>query len=1179
MTRRTPHDRLVAIAVLIFGSLSGAILPGVFAAAADVDFSRDIRPILSDHCFACHGPDEHERATGLRLDTGEGLAEVVDTSDVDASEIVLRIDSSDADEVMPPPAFNKALTREQKDKLRLWITAGANFESHWAFSPPRVSESSADVDARPGQPIDGFIDGAIIEAGLAINPPADRRTLLRRVCLDLTGLPPTREQIDTFLSDKSPDAFSTLVDELLRSRHFGQHVGRYWLDLVRYADTHGLHLDNYREMWPYRDWVIDAFNDNMPFDQFITHQLAGDLLPDATDNSRIASGFNRLNVTTSEGGSIYDEVFARNCMDRTDAFGTVFLGLTTGCAVCHDHKFDPISQRDYYSLLSFFNSLDGKALDNNVKDPAPVIAVPSEDQSAKIAALDQTLASLAAEKAGPNESVDAAQAAWETSLIDPAATRFQALHPSAVASEAGVTLKTPDDGTIEVDGPPMAKDDITIVASLPAEVQWQTLRLEALVDEAHPKVGLGSNGNAVLSEITVESTDATTPEQWIEVPIVYAFADYEQAGDEFSVANAIDGKTDAAKGWAVGGHEKDGPRTAWFVIPSLVASGDDAKIRVRLKFQSKYAAHQFHRMRLTLSNGSPSVPEDQRIKLGPIHTSGPFAVENPAAAFYREFASEKNAFNADETFRNEGRDYRWQSRSDFPEVDVNVVPTLPELPSTVMWHQTIHSPRDQSITMMLGADDGYVVYVGSTEVGRREGVNRIEPLALDYQLPLKKGDNDIYLKFVNYERGSEMTYAYRSPAIEVPSRLRELVKTPTDAREESIAKSLRRFFREVHCLHPDWLALVDQEKGTRIAREKLQSEIPTTLVWKELEKPRQAHVLTRGQYDQLGEAVPRSTPSFLPPFQDDQPKNRLGLARWLTSPEHPLTARVAVNRFWQQLFGIGLVKTSEDFGSQGEPPSHPELLDWLATDFQANGWDVKRLLKNLVMSNAYQRSSKVGGGMLAIDPSNRLLARGPRHRLDAEVLRDQALSLSGQLNDSEGGPSVKPPQPAGLWEAVGYSGSNTVKFVADTGDKIHRRSVYTFWKRTSAPPQMSTLDAPSRESCTARRERTNTPLQALLLMNETQYVEAAKLLARRAMEVPSVETDSQRLEWIFETVTARLPNNEELIELSTLIEDLAVYYDQHPDLAAKLVETSDARAAAWTVLASTLLNMDETVTK
>ena len=1160
---------------------------GVASGNEAVDFGRDVRPILSDHCFACHGPDKDERESGLRLDTADGLATVVNADDVEASDLVSRFESDDEDVVMPPPEFHKPLSDEQKQILRDWIASGATFQQHWAFVTPErrrdsdTPESKAASDLSMGETaakIDEFLDASIVESGLTANELAERPAMLRRVCLDLTGLPPSPEMIASFQNDTSSDAYERLVDRLMASDAYGQHMGRYWLDLVRYADTHGLHLDNYREMWHYRDWVIQAFNDNLPFDQFITKQLAGDLLPDATIDDKIASGFNRLNVSTSEGGSIYDEVFARNCMDRTDAFGTVFLGLTTGCAVCHDHKFDPISQRDYYSMFAFFNSLDGNALDSNLKDPPPIIRVPSKDQGEQQSQLEQELTSLKKEMSLPIATVDAAQRSWERSLSDSNAARVQVLEPSEVTSDQETKMNIRDDHSFEIAEDAADKEITTFIAAIPSGVLWQTIHLEAITETPDDRVGAGP-GNVVLSEFTVEIADAASGGKWIEVPIEAVFADVEQNQGDFNVGKAIDGKVDATTGWAVNGHEQTGPRQAWFVVPTLNADGDDAKIRVRLKYQSQYAKHVFRRVRLSLSDAPPTLPNESQIRLGPIHTMGPFEIEHAGPGYYRKYASQGKEFKADEVFNHEDRPFRWQHRGDFPQVKENRIPIVPDRVSVLMIHQSIESPKDRDLTLLLGSDDGHVVYLNGKEVAKVNRAGPINALSHEVKLSIKKGNNDLYIKLINHAGDSTMTYAYRSLALPVPDELLALVKTDMDQRSEATKASLQKFYRSVYCRHPDWTTLQDLEKGTRKAKSELAKQIPTTLVWKETKEPRKAHLLQRGQYDQPGDEVPRATPDFLPPFPEDAPRDRLGLAMWLTKPDHPLTSRVAVNRFWQQVFGTGLVKTSEDFGSQGQPPSHPELLDFLATDFQDHGWDVRRLMKTLVMTNAYRRSAKVSESMKHVDPNNRLLARGPRYRLDAEVLRDQALALSGKLVSDAGGPSVKPPQPAGLWKAVGYSGSNTVNFTADEGDKVYRRSVYVFWKRTSPPPQMTTLDAPSRESCTARRERTNTPLQALMLMNETQYLEAARGLVARAVAESGQDDDLGRLNWMFETVTCRRLTQTEQSELMTLLEDMVVYYDQQPNLTTQFVESSDSRQAAWTILASTLLNLDEVVNK
>ena len=1182
---------LVAMAVMLASDIA---IPFAWAQSTEgertskraaADFSRDVRPILSDHCFACHGPDGQERKADLRLDTTEGLSSVVTAGVPADSELLARIGSDDVDIRMPPPDFHKPLTRSQRDILQRWVKSGARIEQHWSFNPPvRVELPTAvTVDGRAS--IDYLINRRAAAAGLELNPRADHRTLIRRLCLDLTGLPPTRDQIAQYLGDPSPQAYERLVDRLLQSPRFGQHVGRYWLDLVRYADTHGLHLDNYREMWPYRDWVIKAINDNMPFDEFLKLQLAGDLIPGATEQHRIASGFNRLNVTTNEGGSIYDEVFTRNVIDRTDAFGTIFLGLTTGCAVCHDHKFDPISSEDYYSLFAFFNSLDGRAMDANIKNPAPVIQVPTAEQNRQLEEFERILTELQTTMTGPLPTVDAAQDTWEQALVQGSEPRVEPLIPTTVESEAGTEMRIRDDGSFEFSGSPAAKDTTTIVAPLTSGKPWQTLHLEALVDDPTARVGTANNGNAVLSEITVEITDDLSEGQWLQVPITHGFADIEQQDGPFAVTYAFDSKVNDKEGWSVGGHQKSGGRSAWFVVPGLLAEGSNGRIRVRLQYQSRFASHQLRRVRLSVSDTAPMVPVDQRIALGPLSAVGPFPVESPNPGYARKFASQQAEFKPEEVFNHEDRPYRWQERGDLTEVQTNDLPTVPDRSSVVLLHQRLTAPNPLQVTLLLDTDDGHIVYLGGKQIGTSRGPHELNPLSREYELALKKGHNDLYIKVVNHSAPSRLTYAFRSLAINLPRQLSQLLNVAEDKRTAHDRTSLQNFYRKVHCLHPDWLALVDQEKGIRKAKQKLNGSVSTTLVWKELKEPRQSHVLVRGQYDQPGKPVPRATPAFLPDMPVNSPLNRLGLAQWLTAENHPLTARVTVNRYWQQLFGVGLVKTSEDFGSQGEPPSHPELLDWLALDFQDHGWDVKRLLKMLVMTDAYCRSSKVSIQAQSMDPENRLLARGTRHRLDAEVLRDQALFVAGLLTDHQGGPSVKPPQPEGLWNAVGYSGSNTVRFTPDSGDKIYRRSIYTFWKRTSPPPQMSTFDAPSRESCTARRERTNTPLQALLLMNETQYVESANRLAMRALSEPLAgnltenEIQTTRIGWLHETVTSRLPSGVEQDEIANLLTDLTQYYAEQPALAAKLSKTSDPIEAAWTILASTLLNLDEVVSK
>jgi Protein of unknown function (DUF1553)/Protein of unknown function (DUF1549)/Planctomycete cytochrome C len=1155
------------LSILAFGRLLGA--------EHSPDYSSEIRPILSNHCFSCHGPDESNRKADLRLDTQEGIAAVIRPDDLASSLIHERIHSADADVVMPPPDFHKPLSEDQKKTLSQWIASGGHFETHWAFTAP---QKTSPAESELHRTIDRLLDQRILAAGLTINPRADDRTLLRRVCLDLTGLPPSRDQIQSFVQDKSPDRYQRLVDQLIASPEFGRHVGRHWLDLVRYADTHGLHLDNYREMWPYRDWVIRSFNHNLPFDEFITKQLAGDLMEGATDEDRIASGYNRLNVTTNEGGSIYDEVFARNCIDLTDAFGTVFLGLTTQCATCHDHKFDPITQKDYYSLLAFFNSLDGQAMDGNVKDHPPSIPVPTAEQRQLQNELQLQLEQLDLEMVSPILSVDQAQRDWELALANPGSDEHVALVPTSVSSREKVPVEIRQTNQIRLMDNAAAKDVLTLTTAIPAGTSWQTIQLEALVDPKTDRVGVSENGNVVLSEIKVSMRPASSDGEWDSIPIEAAFASHQQSGDSFSIEKAIDGIIDAHSGWAVGGHESTGPRTAWFYIPGLVAQDGDAELKIALSFESQFAKHQFYEIRLSASRQPPAIPAEQRITLSDAYTAGPFEVESANAATYSNAFPLTSPPQLDSPIKFGDKEFRWQKSDDYPQVRVSKTQRIADRSSYSVLYRNLISPRDQSITLLYDADDGLILQLNGQELKRQVGKHEIDPLSKSVELPLKKGDNYLYLKTIDYGGEGRLSYALRSLQVELPASVREMAATQPSQRDETTKRALQQYYRLMACVHDDWIALRAQRQATHQQLNQLKKSITTTLVWKELPEPRTTHILNRGQYDDLGDAVTRDVPSFLPPLPASAPRNRLGLAAWATDPANPLPARVAVNRFWQIIFGTGIVKTSEDFGSQGEAPSHRELLDTIAVHFVESGWDVKRLLRELVLTEAYRRDSKSTPAMLKVDPENRLYARGPRHRLDAETLRDQALFLSGLLVSSEGGPSVKPPQPVGLWEAVGYTSSDTAKFVADVGDKPYLRSVYVFWKRTSAPPQMTTLDAPSREYCTARRERTNTPLQALLLMNETQYHQAAGALADQALSEAGLD-DKSRIQWIFETVTARLPNRVESDEMMELLGDLLAYYESQPKLADQFMGGSTPQKAAWTILASTMLNLDEVVSK
>ncbi|WP_236620922.1 DUF1553 domain-containing protein [Rhodopirellula sallentina] len=1144
-------------------------------------FQNDIRPLLSDHCFSCHGPDENKRESGVRLDTADGVSSVVDLDAWEESLLVERIRTDDPDMIMPPPHYHKPLDEESKALLEAWIRSGAEVQAHWSFIPP-VKHEVNDAAAKASRDrIDYWIEKGLDERSLSPNGPADRTTLARRVALDLTGLPPTWDQVQAFVHDSSPDAYENYVDALIATPAYGEHMARYWLDLVRYGDTHGLHLDNYREMWPYRDWVIDSFNQNKPMDEFITEQLAGDLLPDATLAQKIASGFNRLNVTTNEGGSIYDEVFSRNVIDRTDAFGTVFLGLTTGCAVCHDHKFDPISQKDFFALSAFFNSLDGRAMDGNVKDHAPVVRVPSEEDKQKLKEIDAELAIVDEQLEGTLPEVDEAEKQWRASLTHTPSDVHANIAVRSAESESDTEVSVIDESVVHLGEKVAAKDTITIEAELPAG-RWQMIELSALTDEEHERVGTAVNGNAVLTEIVLKSRPHDG-EEWTPIQIVSGVASRQQAGDMFAVERAFDGKFDTINGWAVGGHESKGDRSAWFQLASAIESTEakPTNLKIELHYQSVHVAHALRDVRFTAYESTEAIPASQKIKLAKAHVVGPIPVEKPWYAYQNDVAGEsKDAFDADAVLPDEEPELKWQ-QSEMLTVVTNQLPQPEDGVSAMVIHQSVHSPADSTVDLMIGSDDGYVVYLNGKKVGENRGKRELAPLSNSHELKLRKGDNHLFIKHVHHQGNAGLTYAFASRRVELSEQVRKRIASiDPGAKDVDLkdAQSVRRFFRNVYCDSPQWMAMQDMKNGLEKLRKETQNKIPTTLVWKETAQPRKAHILLRGQYDSPGDEVERGVPSFLPEIGTDETPDRLDLAKWLTADDNPLTARVAVNRFWQQIFGTGLVKTSEDFGSQGTPPSHPELLDELAIDFRESGWDVKSLMKRLVMTDAYQRDAKTTREMLAADPNNRFLARGPRFRLDAEVLRDQILSVSGLLVQKLGGPSVKPPQPAGLWAAVGYTDSNTATFVADEGDKVYRRSVYTFWKRTSAPAVMATFDAPSRESCTARRERTNTPLQALLLLNEPQTLEASMKLGRETIESDGGDPDAKMRE-LFERVVLRSPMQNELNALTTLLEDLTNYYSNDPDQASALTGESDARLAAWSVVANTLLNTDEVVSK
>lgn len=1021
-----------------------AVATSVSAAEKKLEFNRDIRAILSNNCYLCHGPDAKQRQAGLRLDLREEAVKSLESGqtaivpgDAVKSHLLARINSTNPDEAMPPASSGKSLTPEQKATLKAWIEQGAEYQGHWAFIAPQRREPPG----TQGQESLGFVRNAIDQfilarlqaEGLAPSAEADKATLIRRATLDLTGLPPTPQEVDAFLQDASPNAYETVVNRLLESPRYGEHFGRIWLDAARYGDTHGLHLDNERSLWPYRDWVINAFNRNVPFDQFTVEQLAGDLLPNPTTAQLVATGFNRCNVTTSEGGSINDEVLVRYAVDRVETMSTVWMGLTAGCAVCHDHKFDPISQKEFYQLYAFFNSLSDQAMDGNALLPPPTMKLPTSEQTAQLAEFDRQIAAS-------QQTINEALA--KITYLDPAA-----------------------------DGP---VDALTL---FPRDYVW--------IDDALPAGG-------------------------------------QSVGTEWKFVAADQGPVHRGK-----------------VSSQLKATG---------------------LMQLVMQSANPPLKVGAGDKLFAYVYLDPANPPQEIMLQFNDGGWEHRAFWGEDKIA-------WGAPNSPAHVHAGPLPELGKWVRLEVDAAKVNLPSGANLNGWAFTQFGGTCYWDTAGIVTRTPQNDQSFSSL--------------AEWETYERGLQQS--------KLPAHIQPIVKLDPAQRNPDQQTQLKNYF--VEYVYDATRSVFDplhaQLNNWTQQRAALDGQIPSTMITADMPQPRDAFILVRGAYDKPGEKVGRGTPSVFPPLPGEDPVNRLGLAKWLTSPQHPLTARVIVNRYWQQYFGTGIVRTAEDFGSQGQWPAHPELLDWLATEFLRTGWDVKAMQKLIVMSGTYRQSSKVTPALLARDPENLLLARGPRFRFDAEMIRDSVLFTSGLLIEKSGGKSVKPTQPEGIWEAVSFVGSNTREFRPDQGDSLYRRSLYTFWKRTSPPPVMLTFDAPSRENCTVRRARTNTPLQALALMNDKQYVEASRQLAAR-MLAHGETADSAKLAFGFRVVTARQPSPTELAVLEKILAKQREKYAQDKPAAEKLLAYADAprtsqadpsEHAAWTMVANLMLNLDEAITK
>ncbi len=1163
---------------------------------AAIRYDRDIRPILADRCFTCHGPDAAERQVDLRLDLSAGATAdrggyaAIVAGDPYASELWMRISAADPDERMPPAKSGKrALSDEERALVRRWIEQGAEYEPHWSFVAPARPQVPAVRDASFARTsVDRFVLARLEAEGLAPSPEADRAQLLRRVFLDLTGLPPTPEELDRFLADARPDAYEREVDALLtqepyRSRR-AEHFAAPWLDAARYADTSGIHTDAGRQAWMWRDWVLAALRDGVPYDRFLTEQIAGDLLPEATDSQRVATGFLRNHVTTDEGGAIPEEYLVEYAVDRASTTGSVFLGLTLGCARCHDHKFDPVSQRDFYAFYSFFNSVDEPGLYSQLPDPdrafEPFLVLPRPEQRRERDALSAELAAVRTEAEAASPEEERMRRAFLDSVASESALRWEETALVSAASSGGAALAVQPDGSVLASGANPDQDEHELVLRTRAE-GLRLVLLEALPDPSlpHGRIGRAENGNAVLTGVTLEVLRLDDPARVETVPLVWAWADHEQQNGDYRAVNAL--RAGDGDGWAVDAHRRDGPRVALFLAERPFGHAGGSEVRVRLEYRSVYPRHTLGRVRLRLARMAGTGLDRLPVAAGAWHVAGPFPGDSPRDVFERAFGPETDARL--DTARNfGGGNLHWTAD---PELRDGVPNALPKGVVATYVGRRIHAPTARTLEASLGSDDGFRLFLDAREIASREVDRGLQPDQDQVRFDVPRGASTLVLKDVN--TGGEGGFYWRTLA-----RDGELVGDlvagllPPDARTEELDARMAQAWRLARSPRARQLRARMGALETSLAA--LEARFPRAMVMKELERPRPTHVLTRGLYDRPdeGQPVERAVPTALGRLAADAPRNRLGLARWMLAPENPLVARVAVNRLWAQVFGTGLVRTTQDFGHQGEWPSHPALLDWLAVELRESGWDLDHVLRLLVTSSTYRQRSALRPDAAVRDPDNRWLSFFPRRRLAAETIRDQALYVAGLLHEELGGPSVKPYQPEGLWTEVAMPASNTRTYERGSGTDLWRRSLYTYWKRACPPPALEAFDAPARETCTVERALTNTPLQALVLWNDEQFVEAARVLAARTLAEPG--GDRERLGRMFRRCAARAPDGGEMEALADTLGALRTRYAGSPDDARALIAIGAAplpadleptELAAWTLVANAILSLDAVIVR
>ncbi len=1039
-TGRTFRERVTGVAVLILlaNLLESGWLTvrGEPATSTQLSFNRDIRPILAENCFGCHGPDKSARKGDLRLDVEAGMLadlgghRAVVPGQPAGSELWKRLATTKADDRMPPADSGKKLTSAQVNSLKQWIEQGAPWEGHWAYLAPRKAPLPPVHDrAWPLNPIDQFVLARLEREGLAPSVEADKRTLIRRLSFDLTGLPPAPAEVEAFLNDASPQAYEKVVNRLLASPHYGERMAIPWLDLVRYADTVGYHGDQPYSIYPYRDYVINAFNSNLGFDQFTIEQLAGDLLPGATPNQKVASGYNRLNRMTAESGAQDKEYLAKYFSDRVRTTSTVWLASTLGCSECHDHKYDPFTMQDFYRFGAFFADLkeQGYYQDAQVTGQwGPVVYLPSRDQTQELDRLSQRIAELENKLFAASPEMAAAQKEWERrALTELQSNRWNwtSVKPAQASARDGTTLTVLDDASVLASGNNPGNDVYRV--TLRTERKYITgIRLEVLTHDSmdHKSLSRGG-GNFRLTNFEVW-TSLKPGERERMLNLESATADYEQVG--YPVSSSAEGDKD--RGWSVDGDKLATNHQAAYVFEMPLAGGPGTSLTIRLKHQSQEKKLNIGRFRLSLTS-----------------------VDRPS-------------------FEEQG----------IPSEIIKILQTAP------------------------------------------------------------------------------------------PTR--------TTAQEQQLAKYFRRITPQLDVVR---LAL----NGVRKRKEQLERRIPNSLTSQSV-TPRMIRILSRGNWmDESGPAVQPGVPHFLPVTGASAAEvNRLDLARWITSPDNPLTARVFVNRLWKLYFGTGISRTLDDFGVQGEWPVHPELLDWLAVEFREKQWDIKHLVKLMVMSRTYRQTSGADAKLRERDPYNRLLARQSSFRLDAELVRDNALAVSGLLAEQIGGPSVKPYQPEGYYAQLNFPVRG---YDSDHGASQYRRGLYTHWQRTFLHPSLLAFDAPSRDECTAERVRSNTPLQALVLLDDPTYVEAARALATLTLQSGGQSVE-QRLNWIFTRALSRVPTAPERTVLTGVYERQRGIYSRDEEAAKALLTVGEApvpagmkpaELAAWTAVARVILNLQESITR